>query len=109
MAGTWSWQALTRSFGGGVSSGAGGVTAAELQGRLLDLPETLRVEPAFGTELTSAEQSLLFAIDSPKSIAQIAKEFGVVPGTLKNLLSALYRKLGVRSRVEAIAHAHRSR
>src|SRR5699024_7406267 len=57
----------------------------------------------------SAEQSLLFAIDSPKSIAKIAKEFGVVPGTLKNRLSALYRKLGVRSRTEAIAHAHRSR
>jgi DNA-binding CsgD family transcriptional regulator len=103
------WQALARSFGGGASSDASGVTAAELQRRLLDLPETLRVEPAFGAELTSAEQSLLFAIDSPKSIAQIAKEFGVVPGTLKNRLSALYRKLGVRSRTEAIAHAHRSR
>src|SRR5699024_7565534 len=67
------WQALARSFGNGASSGSGGVTAAELQRRLLDLPETLRVEPDFGTGLTSAEQSLLFAIDSPKSIAQIAK------------------------------------
>src|SRR5699024_2773198 len=102
------WQALSRSFGSGASSGSGGVTAAELQRRLLDLPETLRVEPDFSAELTSAEQSLLFAIDSPKPIAQIAKDFGVVPGTLKNRLSVLYRKLGVRSRAEAIAHAHRN-
>src|SRR5699024_6311870 len=46
------WHALARSFGSGASSGSSGVTAAELQRRLLDLPETLRVEPDFGTELT---------------------------------------------------------
>ena len=79
-----------------------------LQKRLLELPETSPVTPDFQTDLTAAEQSLLFAIDSSKSIAQIAREFGVVSGTLKNRLSALYRKLGVSSRAEAVAYAHRT-
>lgn len=97
------WEALARSFG------EDEVTAAELRRRLLDLPETSPLTPDFTTDLTPAEQSLLFAIDSTKSVAQIAREFGVVPGTLKNRLSALYRKLGVRSRAEAVAHVHRQR
>ncbi|WP_423057906.1 LuxR C-terminal-related transcriptional regulator [Brevibacterium linens] len=97
------WAALARSF---VDDE---VTPAELQKRLLALPETSQTVPDFRTDLTSSELSLLFAIDSPKSVAQIAHEFGVVPGTLKNRLSALYRKLGVRSRTEAVAHAHRRR
>ncbi|UZD62736.1 helix-turn-helix transcriptional regulator [Brevibacterium sp. JSBI002] len=97
------WEAVARSFG------PGGVRAAELRRRLLELPETSPVAPDFQTDLTPAEQSLLFAIDSSKSIAQIAREFGVVSGTLKNRLSALYRKLGVRSRAEAVAHVHRQR
>ena len=96
------WDAVARSFG------SAEVTAAVLQKRLLELPETSPVSPDFQTDLTPAEQSLLFAIDSSKSIAQIAREFGVVSGTLKNRLSALYRKLGVRSRAEAVAYAHRN-
>ena len=96
------WDAVARSFG------SAEVTAAVLQKRLLELPETSPVSPDFQTDLTPAEQSLLFAIDSSKSIAQIAREFGVVSGTLKNRLSALYRKLGVSSRAEAVAYAHRN-
>ncbi|WP_181275770.1 helix-turn-helix transcriptional regulator [Brevibacterium oceani] len=96
------WVAVARSFN------SVEITAAVLQKRLLELPETSPVSPDFQTDLTPAEQSLLFAIDSSKSIAQIAREFGVVAGTLKNRLSALYRKLGVRSRAEAVAHAHRA-
>ncbi|MCU4298341.1 LuxR family transcriptional regulator [Brevibacterium permense] len=96
------WVAVARSFN------SAELTAAVLQKRLLELPETSPVSPDFQTDLTPAEQSLLFAIDSSKSIAQIAREFGVVSGTLKNRLSALYRKLGVRSRAEAVAHANRA-
>lgn len=96
------WVAVARSFN------SAKITAVVLQKRLLELPETSPVSPDFQTDLTPAEQSLLFAIDSSKSIAQIAREFGVVPGTLKNRLSALYRKLGVRSRAEAVAYAHRA-
>nr|WP_253904056.1 LuxR C-terminal-related transcriptional regulator [Brevibacterium sp. CT2-23B] len=96
------WDAVARSFG------PGKVAAGELRRRLLDLPETSQAVPDFQTDLTPTEQSLLFAIDSSKSIAQIAREFGVVSGTLKNRLSALYRKLGVRSRAEAVAYAHRA-
>ncbi|WP_206516250.1 helix-turn-helix transcriptional regulator [Brevibacterium linens] len=95
------WEAVARSFH------SADITADVLQQRLLELPETSPVAPDFQTDLTPAEQSLLFAIDSSKSIAQIAREFGVVSGTLKNRLSALYRKLGVRSRAEAVAHVHR--
>ena len=97
------WDAVARSFT------FAEITASVLQERLLELPETSPVTPDFQTDLTPAEQSLLFAIDSSKSIAQIAREFGVVSGTLKNRLSALYRKLGVGSRGEAVAHAHRTR
>lgn len=97
------WEAVARSFN------SEEITAAVLQDRLLALPETSPVAPDFQTDLTPAEQSLLFAIDSSKSIAQIAREFGVVSGTLKNRLSALYRKLGVRSRSEAVAYGHRTR
>lgn len=96
------WEVAARSFN------SAEITAVELQRRLLELPETSPVTPDFQTDLTPAEQSLLFAIDSPNSIAQIAREFGVVSGTLKNRLSALYRKLGVRSRAEAVAYAHRT-
>ena len=96
------WVAVARSFN------SAEITSAVLQKRLLELPETSPVSPDFQTDLTPTEQSLLFAIDSSKSIAQIAREFGVVPGTLKNRLSALYRKLGVRSRAEAVAYAHRA-
>jgi len=97
------WDAVAASFGGDE------MTGTELQRRVRELPETSPAPPDFPTELTPAELSLLFAIDSPKSVAQIAREFGVVSGTLKNRLSALYRKLGVRSRAEAVAHAHRNR
>jgi len=97
------WEAVARSFN------SAEITAVVLQKRLLELPETSPVAPDFQTDLAPAEQSLLFAIDSSKSIAQIAREFGVVSGTLKNRLSALYRKLGVGSRAEAVAHAHRQR
>jgi DNA-binding CsgD family transcriptional regulator len=96
------WEAVARSFN------SAEITAVVLQKRLLELPETSPVAPDFQTDLAPAEQSLLFAIDSSKSIAQIAREFGVVSGTLKNRLSALYRKLGVGSRAEAVAYAHRT-
>ena len=95
------WEAVARSFN------STEITASVLQTRLLELPETSPVAPDFQTDLTPAEQSLLFAIDSSKSIAQIAREFGVVSGTLKNRLSALYRKL-VQPRRSRRAYAHRS-
>ncbi len=79
-----------------------------LQERLLDLPETLRVSVDREIELSSAELSLLFAIDSQKPVPQIAREFGVVAGTLKNRLSALYKKFGVGSRAEMLEHAKRN-
>ncbi|WP_210604572.1 helix-turn-helix transcriptional regulator [Brevibacterium oceani] len=83
-------------------------SAADLQQRLLDLPEALRVTVERDVELSSAELSLLFAIDSQKPVPQIAREFGVVVGTLKNRLSALYKKFGVSSRAEVLEHAKRN-
>ncbi|WP_413336578.1 hypothetical protein ACH82I_08125 [Brevibacterium sp. GP-SGM9] len=84
------------------------ISAAELQQRLLDLPETLPVTTAAVPELSSAELSLLVAIDSDKSIPRIASDYAIVTGSLKNRLSALYKKLGVRSRDEAVAYGHRN-
>ncbi|TGD31030.1 DNA-binding response regulator [Brevibacterium sp. S22] len=96
------WSDLAETFDEPSHSGV------DLQQRLLDLPETLRVSVDRNVELSSAELSLLFAIDSQKPVPQIAREFGVVAGTLKNRLSALYKKFGVRSRAEVLEHAKRN-
>ena len=101
-AGSVAWTALAATFSHPEVSGA------ELQQRLLDLPETLRVATAVVPELSSAELSLLVAIDSGKSIPRIASDYAIVTGSLKNRLSALYKKLGVRSRDEAVAYGHRN-
>lgn len=84
------------------------LSVAEVQRRLLELPETLRVSASRDVELSSAELSLLVAIDSKKSLPQIADEFDVVSGTLKNRLSALYKKFGVRSRAEVLEYTKRN-
>ncbi|MBE8146946.1 response regulator transcription factor [Brevibacterium casei] len=39
------------------------------------------------------------------TIAEISIELHQVPGTVKNRLSALYRKFGVSSRAEVVARA----
>lgn len=54
--------------------------------------------------LSSREVSLLFALEAHKSIRQIAQDLGLVEGTVKNRLSALYKKVGARNRSDAIEY-----
>lgn len=95
------WQMLAQTF---LDSP---VTADDLRRRILELPETMRTVDRPTHVLNAGEMSLLFALNGRKSIAAIAKERGLVEGTVKNRLSALYRKLGVRNRAGAISVGER--
>lgn len=95
------WQRLAQTFLDAP------VAADDLQRRLLALPETMRTVDRPKHILSASEMSLLFALHERKSIAAIAKERGLVEGTVKNRLSALYRKLGVRNRAGALSVGER--
>lgn len=58
-------------------------------------------------DLTHREQAALHLLCEGQSNAQIAWQLGVSEKTVRNHLSNLYRKLGVRSRAEAIVRAYR--
>ncbi|HET8819088.1 MAG TPA: alpha/beta fold hydrolase [Xanthomonadaceae bacterium] len=64
-------------------------------------------EAAPVADLTQREQAALHLLCEGQSNAQIAWQLGVAEKTVRNHLSNLYRKLGVRSRAEAIVRAHR--
>lgn len=66
-----------------------------------------RTAPAPAANLTAREQAALHLLCEGQSNAQIAWQLGVAEKTVRNHLSNLYRKLGVRSRAEAIVLAHR--
>jgi DNA-binding NarL/FixJ family response regulator len=53
-------------------------------------------------ELTDRELEILRLLATPRSPAQIASELFLSKKTVQNHISAIYRKLGVRSRAEAI-------
>ncbi len=57
--------------------------------------------------LTERERAALRLLCEGRSNAQIAWELGVAEKTVRNHVSNLYRKLGVRSRAEAIVLSHR--
>lgn len=54
-------------------------------------------------QLSKRETSLLKLLVQGKSVPEIATDLSLVAGTVKNRLSALYRKLGVRNRASAVA------
>ena len=54
--------------------------------------------------LTVRERNLLALLREGRSNAQIAFQLGIAEKTVRNHFSNLYRKLGVRSRVEALLH-----
>lgn len=60
-----------------------------------------------GIPLTRREQAMLGLLCQGHSNAQIAWDLGIAEKTVRNHASSLYRKLGVRSRAEAIVRAHR--
>jgi pimeloyl-ACP methyl ester carboxylesterase/DNA-binding CsgD family transcriptional regulator len=58
--------------------------------------------------LSRRERETLRLLCDGASNARIADELGISEKTVRNHVSHLYRKLGVRSRAEAIVHAYRS-
>lgn len=55
-----------------------------------------------GPELTQREEVVARALASGETVAQIAADLSVSPNTIKSQLRAIYRKLGVGSREDAI-------
>lgn len=58
--------------------------------------------PAGGSALTSAELRALQRLASHLSLREIAEQLGVSPNTVKTQVQAVYRKLDVSSRSEAV-------
>jgi DNA-binding NarL/FixJ family response regulator len=86
----------------------GGSVLAPAEARaVVDVARALRAEG--GTppiRLTDREHDILRAIADGLSVKQTARALGVADKTIENLQSRLYKKLGVRNRVQAIAQAH---
>lgn len=76
-----------------------------LRKRLLSLGETLRDRPDH-TLLSPSQRQLLALLDTQSSVAAIAAELNLVEGTVKNKLSNLYGRLGVRNRRDALARGY---
>lgn len=70
-------------------------------------PAAAAADGALAGTLTARERVALGLLCEGRSNAQIAWQLGVAEKTVRNHLSNLYRKLGVRSRAEAIVLAHR--
>jgi DNA-binding NarL/FixJ family response regulator len=66
-----------------------------------------RVEGAIADTLTARERMLLGLLCEGHNNAQIAWQLGIAEKTVRNHFSNLYRKLGVRSRAEAIVLSQR--
>lgn len=64
-------------------------------------------DAALMAALTVRERNALGLLCEGRSNAQIAWQLGIAEKTVRNHVSNLYRKLGVRSRAEAIVLAHR--
>ncbi|HEX5701525.1 MAG TPA: LuxR C-terminal-related transcriptional regulator [Rubrobacter sp.] len=60
-------------------------------------------------ELTERELDVLRLLGSELSIRQMAQNLYVAPSTVRTQVKAIYRKLGVSSRAEAVEEAHARR
>lgn len=96
----WDWVADT--------FGHSPVTGAQLRARLLDLPVTLAEARVENRLLDSHELDLLFRLEKSTPLARIAADLSLAEGTVKNRLSAIYRKLGVRNRRDAVEYGYRN-
>ncbi|MDN5586229.1 MAG: helix-turn-helix transcriptional regulator, partial [Brevibacterium sp.] len=76
-----------------------------LRQRLLDLGETLRLRAGHAL-LSPSQRQLLALLDAQSSVSAIAAELRLVEGTVKNKLSNLYARLGVRNRRDALARGY---
>ena len=62
----------------------------------------MRTKPLLKS-LTKAEWRVLLALDSDDTEKQIASHLGSTPNTLHSHIKSIYRRLGVQSRLSAIA------
>ncbi|MCW2993345.1 MAG: two component transcriptional regulator, LuxR family, partial [Conexibacter sp.] len=73
---------------------------------LLDEPARSASAPAADApSLTPRQRDILALLATGATNAEIARELQLGPETVKKQVSALYRKLGVRNRTEAVAQA----
>ncbi len=56
--------------------------------------------------LSRREAEIVASIAAGKAVKQTARELGISPKTVENLQGRLFRKLGVRTRAQAVAKAH---
>ncbi|MCM1013450.1 MULTISPECIES: helix-turn-helix transcriptional regulator [Brevibacterium] len=84
------------------------VTGEELRARLLALPQTFFEAQVENRLLDSQELDLLFRLEKATPLARIAADLSLAEGTVKNRLSAIYRKLGVRNRRDAVEYGYRN-
>jgi PAS domain S-box-containing protein len=67
-------------------------------------PNTVRKLPIAG--LSDKERKILFAVMRNQQVASIAREMYVSPSTVRNYLSSIYAKFGVRSKLELMELLH---
>ena len=91
-------------MGGGIPPGA--VVFADWFDRAWGHMDTLTETSLAGpSALTIAELRILRFLPSHRSFREIASQLGVSANTVKTQAHAVYRKLGVASRSEAVAQA----
>lgn len=66
-----------------------------------------RPGPRLGAPLSARQQEILLLIATGKSNKEIANQLGLSPGTVKQHVYTLFRKLGVKNRTMAVAHGAR--
>ena len=78
---------------------------APMIARLEEAQKSLREGQSGGPQLeslTARETDILRRLSGPLSLGQIASELYLSPNTVKTHAASLYRKLGARSRTEAV-------
>ncbi len=89
----------------GPNADEGSTPGEELRQRLLKLGETLHIRAGHAL-LNPSQRQLLALLDTQSSVSAIATELSLVEGTVKNKLSNLYARLGVRNRRDALARGY---
>jgi len=83
------------------------VARSLVRGALRARPSNLATLELPLNSLSTSERGILIMVGQAHSIANIASERGISPKTVRNHLSNIYKKLGVRNRTEAVVYAAR--
>ena len=73
----------------------------------LQAPSFSLVEPALIEPLSGRELEVLSSLGAGCSNHEIAAKLGIAPSTVKSHLKAIYGKLGVKSRTQALIQARK--